>query len=93
METSTTATDGGIIINSSASGEGYAFGYSSGSARWVYENDLSGSAVQFDTPAAYAVTAEYGLAVNKPGGPSYGNVNGYGNIWVSTDTGEIFIYA
>jgi hypothetical protein len=90
---STTATDGGIIINSSASGEGYAFGYSSGSARWVYENDLSGSAVQFDTPAAYAVTAEYGLAVAKPGSPSYGNVTGYGNIWVSTDTGEIFIYA
>jgi hypothetical protein len=95
---STTNTDGGIIINNSESGSGYALGYKSTVNRWVYENNLNGTSSMFDTPTAYAVTAEYGISSSRPAYPSYGidSVDakiGYGNIWVSTDTGEIYIYS
>lgn len=92
---STTATDGGFIIQSAAAGIGYAFGYDASADRWALEDNLSGSATAFSgTPTAYVASVEFGLATNKPADPSYGgSANGYGNIWVSTDTSDIWIYA
>lgn len=93
---STTNTDGGIIINNSESGSGYALGYKATINRWVYENNLNGTSSMFETPTAYATTAQFGLSssFNPSVSPTYGGgSNGYGNIWVSTDTGEIYIYA
>jgi len=92
---STTATDGGFVIQSAAAGTGYAFGYDSSADRWALEDNVSGSATAFSgTPTAYVASVEFGLATNKPADPSYGgSANGYGNIWVSTDTSDIWIYA
>lgn len=93
---SNSATDGGIIIQSAAGGTGYAFGYDTPLNRWVYQDALAQTATVFETPTAYATTTQYGLASAKPAdgtGPSYGGTSGYGNIWVSTNTNEIWIYA
>lgn len=91
-------TDGGIVIQSAVNGSGYAFGYKTSVDRWVLEDSLSGTATAFSsTPTAYVASAQYGLASAKPSdatGPSYGgNTAGFGNIWVSTDTSDIWIYA
>jgi hypothetical protein len=95
---STTATDGGIIVQSDIAGSGYAFGYKASSDRWALEDSLAGTATAFSgTPTAFIASAEYGLASAKPSdatGPSYGGASaGFGNIWVSTDTQDIWIYA
>lgn len=93
---STSATDGGIIVQSAAGGTGFAFGYDSPLDRWVYQDALAHNATAFGTVTAYATTTQYGLASAKPTdatGPSYGGTSGYGNIWVSTDTQDIWIYA
>jgi len=95
--TASAATDGGIIVQSNAAGTGFAYGYDDTSNRWVYQNALSGSASAFGTVTAYANTTQYGAANIKPSdatGPAYGAASaGYGNTWVSTDTGEIWIYS
>jgi hypothetical protein len=95
---STTGTDGGIVIQSAAAGTGFAFGYDVSADRWALEDNVSGSATAFSgTPTAYMASVEYGLDSSKPSdatGPSYGGASaGYGNIWVSTNTQEIWIYA
>ncbi len=94
---STSATDGGIIIQSSAGASGFAYGYDNTSDRWVYQDALSGNANAFGTITAYSNTTEYGASGTKPSdatGPAYGGATaGYGNTWVSTDTGEIWIYS
>jgi hypothetical protein len=95
---STTSTDGGIIIQNDVAGTGYGFGYKSSTNRWVLEDNISGSTTSFsNTPTAYIASTQYGLANDKPSditGPSYGGTSsGYGNIWVSTDTSDIWIYA
>jgi len=92
---STTATDGGFVIQSAAAGTGYAFGYDASADRWALEDNVSGSATAFSgTPTAYLTSTEYGLAASIPANPSYGgSAAGYGNIWVSTDTSDIWIYA
>jgi len=92
---STTATDGGFVIQSAAAGTGYAFGYDASADRWALEDNISGSATAFSgTPTAYLTSTEYGLAASIPANPSYGgSAAGFGNIWVSTDTSDIWIYA
>jgi len=43
---------------------------------------------------AWATTTQYGTSGTQPASPSYGGASyGYGNIWVSTDTGEVWIYS
>ena len=94
---STTATDGGIIVQSDVTGTGYAYGYDDTTDRWVFQDALAGTATAFGTITAYSTTTEYGTAASKPSdatGPAYGGATaGYGNHWVSTDTGEIWIYS
>ena len=50
---STTANDGGIIIQNAAGGTGFAFLYDSGQARWAYTGSLSSTA-SLATPDAFA---------------------------------------
>lgn len=89
---STTDVDGGIIIQNSGSGQGYAFGFDASTGRWTLQKNLAGDATDM-TPDAYVTTAQYGLASAFPSIPEYGGSSGYGNIWVSTDTGDIYIWA
>ena len=94
---STASNDGGIIVQSAAAGTGFAYGYDETSDRWVFQDALAGTATAFGTITAYSTTTEYGTAASKPSdatGPAYGGASaGYGNQWVSTDTGEIWIYS
>jgi hypothetical protein len=94
---STTGTDGGIIVQNNVAGTGFAFGYDTTDDRWAFQDALSGTATTFGTITAYANTTQYGSAASKPNdatGPAYGGVAaGYGNTWVSSDTGEIWIYS
>ena len=94
---STTGTDGGIVVQSAVAGTGFAFGYDETTDRWVYQDALSGTATAFGTITAYSNTTQYGTAASKPNdatGPAYGGATaGFGNTWVSTDTGEIWMYS
>jgi hypothetical protein len=94
---STAGTDGGIIVQNAVAGTGFAFGYDTADDRWVFQDALAGTATSFGTVTAYATTTQYGTAGTKPNdatGPAYGGAStGYGNMWVSTDTGEIWIYS
>ena len=94
---STTGTDGGIIVQDNVAGTGFAFGYDTTDDRWAFQDSLSGTATTFGTITAYANTTQYGAAGSKPNdatGPAYGGAAaGYGNTWVSSDTGEIWIYS
>ena len=93
---STVATDGGLVIQASAgagTSTGYALGYYATADRWAYQDALAFNATGFGTPTAYAVSAE--TAAGAPAAvPSYGgSTYGYGNIYVNSSNGEIFIYS
>jgi len=93
---SVTGTDGGIIVQSAAGAtpKGFAYGYKTTEDRWAYQDDLDFNATIFGTPTAWATTTQYGTSGTQPASPSYGGASyGYGNIWVSTDTGEVWIYS
>jgi cytoskeletal protein CcmA (bactofilin family) len=103
---STSVTDGGIIIVSSA-----GVGGMSGSA-WLLESatgatpnygrfaaapnvHVSASTVTTDLPGfEWAVTAKISALSNPSAAPTWGgSVNGSGNMWINDSTGDIFIYA
>lgn len=93
---STTATDGGIVIQAATgagTATGFALGYNATADRWAYQDALAFNATSFGTPTAYAVTAE--TAAGAPAAnPAYGGATyGYGNIYVNSSNGEIFIYS
>jgi hypothetical protein len=93
---SATATDGGIIVQAAAGGgtaTGFALGYHTTADRWAYQDALAFNASSFGTPTAYAVTAE--TAAGAPAAnPAYGGATyGYGNIYVNSSNGDIFIYS
>lgn len=91
---STSATDGGIIIQSSGSAQGYALGMDASVERWALQKDLASPATNFDAPDAYMTATQFGVDSAQPAVPEYGGAGtGFGNIWVSTDTGDIFIWA
>lgn len=90
---STSPTDGGIIVQSSGSAEGFGFGIDASSERWALQKGMSSPAVTI-TPDAYVTATQFGAEANQPQYPSYGATgSAFGNIWVSTDTGDIFIWA
>ena len=83
---STSATDGGIIIQSAAAGTGFAFLYDAGQARWGYTGSLAYNATTA-APDAFAA-----MVLDLQNGSS--DIAAYqknGNIKI--DTGDIFIYA
>lgn len=93
---SATATDGGIIIQAATGGgtaTGFALGYYTTADRWAYQDALAFNATAFGTPTAYAVTAETGAGL-PAANPAYGGATyGYGNIYVNSSNGDIFIYS
>lgn len=90
---STSAADGGIIVQSAVDGTGLAVGYDASADRWALQNGLSGTATAI-TPDAYLVSATSSQAANLPTNPDYGGAsNGFGNIFVASDTGDVYIYS
>jgi hypothetical protein len=84
---STSATDGGIVVQASAgagTATGFALGYNATADRWAYQDALAFNATAFGTPTAYAVTAE--TAAGAPAAnPAYGGATyGYGNVYVNS---------
>ena len=43
---------------------------------------------------SWMTTTQFGLEAAQPGSPMYGSGSaGYGNMWVSTDTEDIYIWS
>lgn len=90
---STSPTDGGIIIQSSGSAEGFGFGMDASSERWALQKGMESPSTTI-TPDAYVTATQFGAEANQPQYPAYGATgSAFGNIWVSTDTGDIYIWA
>lgn len=86
--------DAGIIVQDAA-GDGEAFYWENnvtGTGRWAIASSVAPSAVTV-TAAEYLVSAR--TAVGAPSGnPTYGGgTNGYGQIYVNSSGGDIYIYA
>ena len=93
--------DGGIIIQSStspaATGSGYGFilDGSPDAPRWGVTSSLSPTANNATTPDEYMVSAKKASgAPSNVTGPTYGGTaSGYGNIYIDSATGDIWIYS
>lgn len=98
---STTKNDGGIIVQSSASpantGSGYGFVLDGSpvAPRWGVTSSLSPTATDNTTPDEYMVSAKKAAgAPSQAVPPTYGgSVSGYGNIYIDSATGDIWIYS
>jgi hypothetical protein len=89
---STSAGDGGIVVQQGIQNVGELFGYENSVNRWGFTSSFSANSSTF-TAAALVNTTETGTAL-PTADPLYGGAaNGYGNMYVKTDTGDIFIYA
>jgi len=96
---STTKNDGGIIVQSSAlpsntgSGYGFILDGSPDAPRWGVTSSLSPTSNNATTPDEYMVTAK--KASGAPASfPTYGGTaSGYGNIYIDSATGDIWIYS
>ena len=90
---STTAVDGGFGVQYNADGRARSYGWDASATRWSFQNDLNvtGSII---SPDAYVATVETGTGDgDSQSDPTYGGATGYGNIYIDTDDGEIWIYA
>ena len=83
---STSANDGGIIIQSNVNGTGFAFLYDQGQARWGYTGSLAHNATTAAPDAFVAMVLD--LANGSTDIAAYQK---NGNIKI--DTGDIYIYA
>ena len=89
---SNAAGDGGIVIQQATQNVGELFGYESSINRWGFTSSFTANVSSY-TPSAYITTTEVGVTT-PPVSPVYGGSgNGFGNIYVKTDTGDIFIYS
>ena len=89
---SNTAGDGGIVIQQGVQNVGELFGFENSINRWGFTSSFNASSPNF-TAAAFVTTTEVSTAV-PTAAPLYGGAtNGFGNIHVKTDTGDIYIYA
>jgi hypothetical protein len=89
---SNTAGDGGIVVQQGTQNVGELFGYENSINRWGFTSSFSANSPSY-TAAAMVTTTEIGIVV-PTSAPVYGGAsNGFGNIYVKTDTGDIFIYA
>ena len=89
---SNTAGDGGIVVQQGTQNVGELYGYENSINRWGFTSSFDASSPSF-TAAAMVTTTEVGI-VTPTAAPVYGGAsNGFGNIYVKTDTGDIFIYA
>jgi hypothetical protein len=96
---STSLTDGGIIIQNAAGGIGTAFYLESGTAgstgtygRFAVTSSLAANASSANIDE-FIVTVKSSTGVPSID-PTYGgSTNGYGNIYVNSSNGDIFIYS
>ena len=89
---SNTTGDGGIVVQQGTQNVGELYGYDSATNRWAFTSSFTANQTAF-TPAAYITTTEVSTAVPSVAPLYGGSSNGFGNIHVKTDTGDIYIYA
>ena len=89
---STSAGDGGIVVQQTTQGFGEAFAYDESTSRWAVTGSFNASQATF-TPDAFmaAVTSLSSTNPNTSGPASRYNVKG--NIYVSTVAEDIWIYS
>lgn len=88
------AIDGGIIINQiddDPDGKGQAFAYDSSANRWALETGLNDSA-SIITPDAFMGVIQEGTSAPSSA-PIYGAANGFGTVFVDSNTSNIYIWA
>ena len=93
---SSTLADSGLITQYNSAGSGSAFYLDADSAgtygRWAVAYDVIGT-VNVVTPDEFVVTAKKASGV-PPATPTWGGTtNGFGNMYVNSDNGEIYIYS
>jgi hypothetical protein len=89
---SNTAGDGGIVVQQGIQNVGELFGYENSVNRWGFTSSFNAGSPSY-TAAAFVTTTETSISVPSAA-PVYGGAsNGFGNIHVKTDTGDIYIYA
>jgi len=90
---SSTNVDGGIIIQNNTDGSGHTLGYATPENRWVLQSSLNHLSTSFNSIDGYLNSTQYGLLAALPANPSYGgSTYGYGNMYATTDTDDIFIW-
>jgi len=89
---SNTAGDGGIVVQQGIQNVGELFGYEESINRWGFTSSFNASNPSF-TAAAMVTTTQVSTAVPSAAPLYGGSLNGYGNVHVKTDTGDIYIYA
>ena len=89
---STSTGDGGIVVQQGTQNVGELFAYENSVNRWGFTSSFNASSPTY-TAAAYITTTEF-AAANPTAAPTYGSSSfGFGNIYVNSNTGDIFIYA
>jgi hypothetical protein len=89
---SNTAGDGGIVVQQGIQNVGELFGYEESINRWGFTSSFNASSPSY-TAVAMVTTTEVGTIVPSAA-PVYGGAsNGFGNMYVKTNTGDIYIYA
>lgn len=91
---SSTAGDGGIVVQQDTQGFGKAFAYDSNTNRWGFTSSYDAVSPTF-VPDVFVGAVQTGTGQTAASdAPVYGGAgNGYGTIHVDTDDGEIWIYA
>jgi hypothetical protein len=91
---SSTAGDGGIVVQQGTQDVGELFGYENTVNRWGFTSSFDAASSTF-TPSVYVGAVQTGTGQTAASdAPIYGGASaGYGTIHVDTDDGEIWIYA
>ena len=91
---SSTAGDGGIVVQQGTQDVGELFGYENTANRWGFTSSFDAASSTF-TPSVYVGAVQTGTGQTAASdAPIYGGAsNGYGTIHVDTDDGDIWIYA
>jgi hypothetical protein len=89
---SNTTGDGGLVVQQATQNVGELFGYENSVTRWGFTSSFNASNPSY-TAAAYATTTEVGTIVPVTAPIYGGSSNGFGNMYVKTNTGDIYIYA
>lgn len=88
---SNTSTDGGIMVQQGAT-SAYALAVDASADRWALQNDADITTITSIAPDAFMGVIQEGTA-NPVSDPKYGGVNGFGTIFVDSNTGNIWIYS
>jgi len=89
---SNAAGDGGLVIQQATQDVGELFGYENSINRWGFTSSFTANGSTFNA-AAYVTTTEVSSTAPSVAPIYGGSSNGYGNIHVNTNTGDIYIYS